>query len=142
MNRLEMLTKVDKIYTRLQDEESQEVFEARINYMIDRDWLKLWHQIKKNKEWYFNNYRLEDENYIIFGAGLMGKLMKEILEEGHKKVMFFVDNDEKKHGISIDGKNVFGVSELLNYPQTKLVVSNRIYTREAIKQLKDIGDQL
>lgn len=54
MNRLEMLTKVDKIYTRLQDEESQEVFEARINYMIDRDWLKLWHQIKKNKEWYFN----------------------------------------------------------------------------------------
>ena len=139
MNRLEMLTKVDKIYTRLQDEESQEVFEARINYMIDRDWLKLWHQIKKNKEWYFNNYRLEDENYIIFGAGLMGKLMKEILEEGHKKVMFFVDNDEKKHGISIDGKNVFGVSELLNYPQTKLVVSNRIYTREAIKQLKDIG---
>ena len=137
--KIKMLSRLDEIYSRLQDEESRKIFEAKLEYMINGDRLQFWKSIKKSKKWKIFNEKLVDENYIIYGAGLMGRLILDILKESDKDVLFFVDNDEKKQNTIVDGINVFNVLEIVKYPNIKVITSNRTLTRVAVKQLKSIN---
>ena len=137
--KIEVLTRLDEIYSRLQDEESRLIFNAKLEYMINGDRLQFWKSIKTEKSWMILNPKLHDNEYIIYGAGLMGRLVLDILRESRKKVLFFIDNDEKKQGTVVDGIEVRKPAEVINYPCVKVVTSNRAFTIGAIEQLKNIN---
>ena len=136
---IETLLRIDEIYSRLQDEQSRQIFDAKLNYMINGDRFRFWKSIKQQKRWSVVNPKLNDEEYIVYGAGLMGRLILDILRESHKRVLFFIDNDEKKQGTTIDGVRVSCISEIIKYPHVKVITSNRAFTKGAEEQFKNIG---
>jgi sugar O-acyltransferase (sialic acid O-acetyltransferase NeuD family) len=48
---------------------------------------------------------------IIFGAGYLGRIAKEIFESNSNVVYGFLDDDKKLHGIEIDGATVLGSTD-------------------------------
>lgn len=133
------LKRIEEIYDRLQDEESRRVFEARLALLIERnrDKVKFWKEIKDGKKWErrYNN----DKEYIIFGAGKMGKHVCELLNIAGNQVLFFVDNDENKVGNSIDNIPIRSVNELLKYPEVKVIISCCSFEKEIKEQLSVLG---
>lgn len=48
---------------------------------------------------------------IIFGAGYLGRIAKEIFESNGNVVYGFLDDDKKLHGTEIDGASVLGSTD-------------------------------
>ena len=58
--------------------------------------------------------------YILFGAGKYGKDALNLL--GKEKVDFFIDNDQAKSGMEIDGVKVYHVNGKKNELRDKKIV--------------------
>lgn len=128
----EKLTKIGEIYERLQDEESRQIFQARVSLMIDGDRIAYWNRIKE-KEWY--SFHLQDESYLIFGAGKMGLHIREQLEMIGKKVVAFLENDHSKVGHVIKDVPVISVKDAAQFKNIPIVFSSRLYESEMEQQL-------
>lgn len=133
----EQLNRIGEIYSRLQDEESRNIFEAKLSLMVNGNQHDFWKKIKGDKKWC--SEVLTDEAYFIFGAGVMGRYIKDVIDTSGRRVVCFLDNDKRKIGNVIDGTRVESVEYASNYPNVKIIVSNRIFSREMKRQLKDLG---
>lgn len=79
-----------------------------------------------------------DIKYVVYGAGKFGKRTAENLGGA---VCCFADNDDKKHGKTIDGKRVYSIQEALSlYPQAVVVVAGDLnIAYDMIRSLNERG---
>lgn len=135
----EKIAKISEIYDRLQDEESKRVFEARVDLTLgesNRD--IFWSEISLGKEWIIPS--LTDESYVLFGAGIMGKHLKNVIEKSGKKVVAFIDSNIGLHGNKIGGVDILPIKRYLKeYDDKKVIITSRIYEKEMAKQLIELG---
>lgn len=119
---VEQLSVLKKFRQKLQDNESVEIFDSRINFLVDRDGKKLCESVKsivlkkklkleRNLEEFLR--KGEGKKVIIFGAGFFGRYTKDILNNVGIEVDFYCDNNRKLQGSIIDGLNVLDPEELV-----------------------------
>lgn len=142
----DVMEKINYIYEKLQDEKSRRVFKAKYNYIL-----------KNNKEefleWFLREEKIKcpeldcyekdkDEiEYILFGAGQIGKITKRIIEATGRKVVAWCDNNKKLWGENIEGIKIISPAELVNnYKNCTVVITvaqNNILT--IVQQIGMLG---
>lgn len=129
----ERFKNVGRIYERLDDEESRFILEQRLDYLVCRDPIRFWNNIKVNRNWVCPN---KQENFIVFGAGRVGKMYLDILERTGKNVTAFCDN-YLCGGVEM-GKSILTVEQAV-LEKTPIVIPDGGYFYEARKQLMEYG---
>ncbi|MCS7233025.1 MAG: hypothetical protein N3C62_00685 [Synergistetes bacterium] len=81
----------------------------------------------------------KSNNVIIFGASSGGRQVMEILKFLNKRPTFFVDNDQNKWGMEIDGIKVMSPEELKRLNPDIIVIGSTIYESEMIEQVERYG---
>jgi len=84
------------------------------------------------------NFLSEHKQVILFGASLSGTNALKVLKGKGIDVLFFCDNDTKKHGASIEGIKIYHPSQLLKHKQETVLISSD-YFGEIALQLKGMG---
>lgn len=81
-----------------------------------------------------------ESDYVLFGAGKDGKYMADFLRKRKGKIRYFIDNDLKKQGTTIDGIHVKSVSDL-TYDKDKAVIliTSERYKNQIKSMLLDLG---
>lgn len=132
------------LYNALIDEESEDWFNARIEYMITRDsdaFLKsvfaIFRKYKKRCHHIGMKRFVQDKNYkgiIIYGCGHDGKLTKEILNLCGYSVSFWCDSNQHIVGNNVDGLRVVSTEELVEKFTDYLVVIGSVKYMDQIKE--------
>ncbi|NRD74818.1 FkbM family methyltransferase [Shewanella sp. VB17] len=76
---------------------------------------------------------------IVFGTGQAGLSLNEVLTDFNVNILYFVDNDESKHGLDFLGKEVKSPTALAGETRPILIAS--YWARDIAEQLQDIGSQ-
>lgn len=139
-----MLLNANKIFERLQDEQSREIFLARINYMVERDldsYNSVTDSFNEDKVWYLEELeqcmeKCCPKGIIIYGGGHDGVRTKKVVEKSGYVVDYFCDNDSSKVGKTIEGIPVISQKELLEkYCDYVVIIGTRKYCDEVYKEL-------
>ena len=81
----------------------------------------------------FNNH-----DFVIFGAGKLGKEVRKILP---KETLFYIDNDVNKQNTILDGIRIISLKEYLEIKESSEIIisiwADHIY--EILRQLKQAG---
>lgn len=145
MNYYNKLLKIKRIKDKLLDQESEAIFNARIDYMITRKEDPYIEAI-----WPFLNNMycpdllsvLNKRNgqpiIIIFGCGHDGKRTKDVLEKCGYIANCFCDNDINKIGKFIYGLPVVSLNEIKKYNNYLVVLASRLYKKEMYSQLVEM----
>lgn len=141
MQELDKLLRINEIVERLSDKESLEVFKARLEFTVQRDFYQYWKRVKniKNQKWRLEDGVFSDENYIVFTVGNSGRQCADVLKSCGKNVMFFIDNDTAKVEKTVDDILVKPVESLKQTPDIKVVSGSVVYVEQLRKQLAAIG---
>lgn len=139
------LKNIAKIKAALLDEESRQLFDARINYMIDRNedaYIKVIEKLAQ--KWICSELEKytdkEKENMIVFGCGRDGKTIKHTLDICNHPPKFWCDSDKEKIGSYIDGLPVLSLKEVLqSCTDSLIIIGSRIYAKEMRRMLLDEG---
>lgn len=140
----EQLRMIDKFRERLWDEESKKIYDARIEYLIDRNRSKLFdtlYEIDRNKpkksnvlEEFMRNR--DKGKVIIFGAGKKGKETKGILEKMDIFPKYFCDNNSNLWGKNIEGIKVLNPEDLAYfYRDYCIILASLHYSQQMYQQL-------
>lgn len=90
-------------------------------------------------QWLFRESPLTKlKEVIIFGAGASGRIVKKYLDEHDIKVLFFCDNDAKKHRHKIDGIAVYDPILLAQYKTLPIIIASTALP-DIYKQLASMG---
>lgn len=130
-----LLSRLCKIRDRLQDEESEIIYEARINYLFTRnedEYYKVLERVRKD------SYCMELEDFlkdnegmpgiIIFGAETEGIRTKKLLDSCKRPAQFFCDESENIIGSRIEGLEVISVDQLIaDYSRYVVILTDRLY---------------
>lgn len=126
-----------KIYERLVDEESKNIFENRLLYSLTEDMEYIYRIVKTTPEGnaYWEKFE-SDKRMVIFGAGVWGK---NILHAYQKKcnIECFVDNGVKDgERCRCEGIPVISVEDYLrDYKDATVIISSRLYYQKIFAQL-------
>lgn len=126
------------IYDRLGDNISKEIYENRILYSLTRNVKYIRQMVSSNKHAKdFLDVINETNENLLFGLGAWGKRLVRIWPE---KWVACIDNDDKLWGQNFYGLNIISPRCLLKeYKNKKIFVSTRLYNKQIIHQLLDIG---
>lgn len=114
------------IRSKLADEESRRIFDARLQFVVDRDLRAFFNNIKEGKTFCQENKLEEGDRFadffrennnkkiIIYGAGHYGKLDKDILEKCGYEVFAFGDSNSKLWGETINDVRILSDLEIIN----------------------------
>lgn len=134
--------KINEIYSRLLDEESRKIFDARVDYFITKDEDAFLENISGEDEvWNCRHVKnalqkTGAETIIIYGCGCYGKRSKKVLELCGYKVFSFVDSNRQKWGTEVEGIKVISPNELKNYPNSIIVVAGLpVYQNQMLRTL-------
>ena len=78
------------------------------------------------------------QNIFVFGTGWLFQQNKEYILN-HYNVLGFIDNDSKKHGDMIEGKEIFALSIIGETEYDQILVASIDYYLEIIMQLINVG---
>lgn len=140
----EQLKMIEPFRKRLWDEESVKIYDARIEYLIDRNRGKLFERLYElNREKAKKSYRFETymenrdkKKVIIFGAGKKGRETKEILEKMGIYPKYFCDNNQALWGTEIEGIEVLNPEELAyGYRDYCVILASTCYAQQFHQQL-------
>ena len=144
MEIISKMNSITNIYDKLVDEESKRIFEARLEYVFDRNMPKLidklW-SISSYKD--YTNGQLESylvshdkSKVIICGAGQAGRKCRYLLEKYDIIVSFFCDNDSKKIGTYIDNLFCLSIDEVCQkYKEYTVIPISPVFRKELFDQL-------
>jgi FkbM family methyltransferase len=128
----ELKQNLQTIYDALIDEESKDWFDARVEYMINRNLDDFLHTVfflsrKYQKKWRHIGMErfVKDKEYqgiIVYGCGHDGKLTKEILDLCGYPPSFWCDSNSELVGSRINGLEVISTEELVEEYKDYLVV--------------------
>lgn len=134
-----------EIYEHLQDQESRDLFEARISYALNKNQSEYMDTVRElYDDWKFS-YELEEriseikpKGLIIFGCGHAGRTIGRMLKYWEYEVSFFCDN--YKAGETFEGRKVLSVDEVKNeYSDYLVIISSYEFAEEMRKQLVENG---
>ncbi len=125
------------IYSKLMDDISKRIFEERLLYSISKDPHFIRNIIRELTEGQnFEKELKKSPNNYIFGAGAWGKELAHIWGGGWKG---FLDNNVNIIGRTIAGLPVLSPADYDSYNQARIFVSTRLYYKEIVDQLLEIG---
>lgn len=139
---------LDNIYCALQDEESRGLFDARVQYMVDRDGEAYIDAIFELNQLYPKKWRcpelekvLEDgQGIIIYGCGHDGRMTKRNLEMCGYPIVCWCDGNSELWGSEVEGKRVVSPEELMpGYMECLVIISSKQYETEMRSRLYDVG---
>ncbi len=139
-----VFVRIKKVFDLLEDEISKEVFNARLQYVINKDDTALFNWfIQQDKDKLFcpeldlyERVNLYDKGYIIFGAGREGRRAKKTLQACGKSIIAYADNNKAIQGMQMDGLPILSVSELINnYRQYAILITPYKQMWEVYQQL-------
>lgn len=140
----EKLQNIQRIRDALVDEKSKVLFDARIDYMIDRDVDKYCSTLKTlNDTW--SCFELEDKKMedgtglVIFGCGEYGKRNKNILDFCGLSLKCFCDSN--CYGSIVDGIPVISVDEMIEKSGMKdlVIIGSLKYGKDMVNTLLQRG---
>lgn len=139
-----MVEKINRVYNRLQDEESRRLFDARLTYTIDKNTAPFFDAVgSMYEDWY--SPQLEErlaathaKEIIVFGSGYMGVITKRLLTYWKRDAIGFCDID--RIGETEDGMEILSVDAAVkNYPTALYIISSRTHQKEMCAELKNRG---
>ncbi len=134
---LERIANINLIYQNMQDEESKDIFEARL-FMHYDDRREFWNKVKRDKKWFFHGFN--DKEYVVFGVGTMGQYISDILLTCGKRTVVYVDNNSIFYEKKVNGIRVISPQEYVSdFADVKIVMCSRKYQDSMIRQLMDLG---
>lgn len=84
--------------------------------------------------------RIQQERFVIFGAGTDGKMIKAILESYHLEIICFCDNNPVKFNQMFCGLQIISPEELRQqYPDVMIAIANQKYPVDILQQLLESG---
>ncbi len=142
--------KTAELYSLLQDKQSKELFEARLNHELKQDMdtaMRLVQIAREGKEsdlsvhkWreLFLNASAQRKKVILYGAGVLGQTIAAYILNSEED--FFAFCDKNKHGKTICGKAVLPPSEIAANPDSYAVlICSVTYQGEIGQFLKQHG---
>lgn len=81
------------------------------------------------------------DGVVIFGAGVCGKELETILRNCNVPVHFFVDNDEGKWGLELNGIKIFS-PEILRHYDGYVVVTVTKFQNDICRQLQNYSNSM
>lgn len=142
MNYYEKLLEIRKIREAMMDEESRDLFDAKIDYMITRNKNQFYDIADKyGKNGYSEEFekamkKNDHKGIIIFGCGHDGLRTKRILENCGYFPDFFCDSDMEKVGKMVEGLKVISVDKLIErYKDFLVVLGSSKYIEEMYRML-------
>lgn len=139
------LGKLNRVYNALQDEESRELFEARLSYVFDRNQNLYEDKIhQRYSDWRCPEIddclaKIESDGIVLFGCGHDGKIMKEQLSGWGYRVNAFCDNDSRKWGGVYEEVDIISPEDLIQkYKSSVVVIASSAYGKEIYEQLKGL----
>lgn len=132
---------IRKIYERLEDEKSREVFDMRLKYSLGEcDLFDFYDLVKSEKcrlygyfyEWLERN--IDRENLFVFGCGRIGKYTIDILQNNEIKITGCVDSNviEKEYN-GIEIKPIEEIYPIRN--NCKIIIASSVYRLQMLEQL-------
>ena len=80
--------------------------------------------------------RLEGREVIVFGAGILGRQVIDILQQNENRIMRICDNNEKLYGTTLVGLEIGPVTETVKrFPNACYLIVNRKHSEEMKAQL-------
>lgn len=142
MNMTDFSKKVQLIYEHLQDDESKKIFEARLDYFIDRNtdnyikkMLQMYSDWKCCVEVYLKEEELGNRCIVIYGCGRDGVANLKLLKLWNYKVECFCDN--YCAGKKVEDIDVISVDDAVEkYKEAIWIIGSRKYRNEMIKDLQ------
>lgn len=128
---------INEVKSRLMDEESIKVYDARVQYFLDRDELAFHHtifsentkipSITKFDEFY--EQFSENKNIVLFGAGIDGRIALNILKRSKYAdfVVAFCDNNPDLWATTVESLPVITPSELVSNGEYLVIINSRKY---------------
>ena len=90
------------------------------------------------KKFSVNNLLRATSKVILFGAGGAGLDAAKFLKTKGIEVLFFCDNDVKKHGKSVQGVKIFPPEKLESYKDETVLISSE-FAKEIGLQMRGSG---
>lgn len=139
------LEKLNRVYNALQDDESREIFKARLSFVFNRNQDMYEDKMQQMyDDWQCSELdeclaKTEAEGIVLFGCGYDGKIIKEQLSGWGYSVNAFCDNDSQKWGRICEGIDVISPEDLIQiYKNCVVVISSSSCGKEIFEQLKQI----
>lgn len=80
--------------------------------------------------------RLEEREVVMFGAGILGRQVIDILQQNENRIMRICDNNEKLYGTTLAGLEIGPVTETVKlFPNACYLIANRKHSEEMKAQL-------
>ena len=133
---------IEKIKSGLVDNESKDIFDARIQYMLngDRDTFveSVEPYLSNIVSWELNAALKNRDGIIIYGSGYYGIYDKKVVELCGYKVDYFCDSYE--YGHKVDGIEVISPQEVVEkYNNYLVIISSASYGWDMRKNLIQLG---
>lgn len=80
--------------------------------------------------------RLKGRGVVVFGAGILGRKVINILQQNENRILRICDNDKKLHGTTLAGLEIGPVAETVKrFPNACYLIVSRKYSGEMKAQL-------
>ena len=90
----------------------------------------------------FTNFVMENRSQVfVFGADIAGKAVAQLLKKNGLEINCFIDNNDNKCSMEIDGKHVHHSSKLSEIDKNSVVLIASTYIADIISQLESFGLQ-
>lgn len=132
---------VKRVWERLADEESKDIFNFRCMHFLTKDdaFLRKTALLVPEAKKVYTFLKRSTQKKLIFGAGIWGEGILRTFNDINFEC--FVDNYRDKKNLSkFAGKRVISFEEyLLQYTDDLIIISSRIYNRQIYQQLIENG---
>ena len=131
---------IESIYSRLQDEISIELFNARLDLFYKGGDAAEYILSKSSLKKILEEAKTGNNSVILYGAGTDGKTLLDYCGAEGINVICFCDSDSKKWNEKFHGHSVISPSELMEkYPDSTVFISSVRAYHEILKSLKRSG---
>ena len=137
-----MRRETEKIYSRLGDELSKQIFESRLLYSLTDNQkhidniVEISQELRKRKEHILS--QLQGKDVVVYGAGALGLLFIEAFGE-LVKIIEYCDRDKEKQKTGFCGYQVISMTDLTCKHSTNQIVLAIGDYKEVLKTLIDNG---
>lgn len=140
-----MVDEIRQVYQMLEDEQSKEIYLARLNYLVTGNFRPLEMMIEKYMPQLIVPYNMavsdlihslpKDRKVLLYGAGADGRLHLHHFKND-KRFIGFCDRDIEKQKVGLNGYTVISPEQLLQMKDVSVVISTRKGAQEIKNFLK------
>lgn len=138
---------IKSVREKLLDEESIKIYDARLQYVFDRDWNLLLQNLINcgMREFECNDFKKfihdkKDKKIVVYGLGMMGKYAGTLLEHSGFNVYAYGDSKQQLYGKKWNGIKILSDEEILKEKEELvLVIGSSRFATEIYYKLLGLG---